>query len=64
MYEIGNLEMEDLLFKQLHNVSGYVTRDDIITIRSHKNNLSHLFGISMGCLGRRMFSISFNLNPE
>jgi hypothetical protein len=48
MSEIGNLEMEDLLFKQLHNVSGYVTRDDIITIRSHKNNLSHLFGISMG----------------
>jgi hypothetical protein len=46
-YKITDLQMCDLLCKQLHEVEGYVKRDDIITIHSHNNEIYHHFCISV-----------------
>lgn len=45
-YQIKELQMCDLLCKQLHEVEGYVKRDDIITIHSSNNEIFHHFVIS------------------
>jgi hypothetical protein len=46
-YKIEHLQMFDLLCKQLHEVNGYVKRDDIFTLHTYNNEISNHFVISM-----------------
>jgi len=46
-YKLDELKMCDILMKQLHEVDGYIKRDELITIHSQNNEMYHHFFISL-----------------